>query len=138
MAWFFFFSSGMSEYLGLGVMLTDLVTWTFCFPSARSFCIIRGTRYHCLGFFLPILVAEYYKLLWALAVVVVVVVVLVVWLFGCLVGFWRQSPMWSWPSWSPLCRPNWPPTHRDLPASTSQVLIGIKSKSHHTGFRRVF
>lgn len=59
-------------------------------------------------------------------------------------GFWGKfilpfllfSPSWRrglamWLTWSSLCRPCCPPTHRDLPAPASHVL-GLKNVCHHT------
>ena len=43
-------------------MLSDLVTWTFCFPSARSSVPLHIIVIWLLG------IAKYYKLLWAVVV----------------------------------------------------------------------
>ena len=48
--------------------------------------------------------------------------------------FLRQGLLCSLDSLEFSCRPGWPQTHRDLPASTF-LSSGIKSKCHHAQFR---
>ena len=44
-------------------------------------------------------------------------------LFVCCFVFLKQGfSVYPWLSWNSLSRPNWPQTHRDLPAAASQLL----------------
>jgi hypothetical protein len=64
--------------------------------------------------------------------VVILVWLLFVYLFACF-GFFETGCLYvTLPVLELLCRQNWPQTHRDLPASTFQMLLLKKVATMHS------